>query len=246
MIPYERQQMILDEIIIHNFLHIEDIIKLFPDISESTIRRDLKKLSEKNLIELLHGGGVKSVSSSYDVPINEKISLYKEEKEHIGKLAANEVKDNEVIYIDSGTTPFSMVKYITANNVTIVTTNLTVIKSDQNPKIKDIILVSGDVNFNLDSISGTLTDEALKSMYFDRAFIGATGFGITTGVTTPDIREATKKRVVRTNSSKTYILADYSKLNKKAFYNIFGLDSSLVITNEKINEFENSGIKYLY
>jgi DeoR family transcriptional regulator, fructose operon transcriptional repressor len=238
MIPYVRRQKIMDELENKRIMYIEDFMQIFEGVSESTIRRDLKTLEDENFISLLRGGAVKLKLDSYEIPVGTKKLLYKEDKEKIAEFAASLVEDEEVIYIDSGTTCSAMVKYIKAKGVRVITSNIQVLNELNGKSIESCIVVGGEVNRNLDSISGPLTDITLRSLNFDRAFLGTSGFGLEAGINTPDFREASKKTIVNANSKKTYVLADSSKLNKSTLVKAFDLAKCTLITNKTIPQLE--------
>ena len=235
MIPYVRREKIIEELENKDLMYIDDFVKIFEDVSESTIRRDLKNLEEENQITFLRGGAVKRKVNTFELPVGTKKFLNLDKKERIAKLAASFVKDEEVIYIDSGTTCSGIVKYIKARDVRIVTSNTLVLSELDNPNITSCIIIGGDFNKNLDSTSGPLSDNTLKNLYFDRAFVGANGFGLEMGVNTPDIREASKKTIVNNNSKKCYVLADSSKYNKSTLCKAFELNQCILVTDKKIN-----------
>jgi DeoR family fructose operon transcriptional repressor len=58
MIPFERQQMMLKLLESGEVVSLDTLMAEIPDISESTIRRDLKALEANDQITLLRGGGV--------------------------------------------------------------------------------------------------------------------------------------------------------------------------------------------
>ncbi|MDF2789280.1 MAG: DeoR/GlpR transcriptional regulator [Neobacillus sp.] len=238
MIPYVRREKIMEELEKKDLMYIDDFVSIFEDVSESTIRRDLKNLEEENQITVLRGGAVKRKVNTFELPVGTKKFLNLDEKERIAKFAASFVKDEEVIYIDSGTTCAAIVKYIKARDVRIVTSNILVLNELDNPNIISCIIIGGDFNKNLDSISGPLSDNTLKNLYFDRSFLGASGFGNEMGVNTPDIREASKKMIVNTNSKKCYVLADSSKYNKSTLCKAFELNQCILVTDKKINGLE--------
>ncbi|MBS4223327.1 DeoR/GlpR family DNA-binding transcription regulator [Lederbergia citrea] len=244
MIPYVRREKIMDELENKQMMYIEDLMKIFDGVSESTIRRDLKILEDENHIIHLHGGAVKLKLDSYEIPVGTKKLLYKEEKEKIAKLAASLVEDEEVIYIDSGTTCTSMVKYIKATGVRVITSNIQVVNEANNKNIESCIIVGGEVNRNLESISGALTDATLRNLNFDKAFLGASGFGIEVGINTPDFREASKKSIVNANSKKCFVLTDSSKFNKTTLVKAFEIQECTLITSEFIPELDGK-IEYL-
>ncbi|MFE8700840.1 DeoR/GlpR family DNA-binding transcription regulator [Cytobacillus sp. FJAT-54145] len=233
MIPYVRREKIMDELENKQIMYIEDFLKIFDGVSESTIRRDLKMLEDENFIVLLRGGAVKLKLDSHEIPVGTKKLLYKEDKEKIGKFAASLVEDDDCIYIDSGTSCTAMFKYIKARGVRVVTSN-TQILNEVNHVIESCIVVGGEVNKKIDSISGPLTDDTLKNMNFDKSFLGASGFGTVVGINTPDFREASKKSIAKTNSKKCYVLADSSKFNKSTLCKAFEIQECILVTNKEI------------
>lgn len=55
MIPYERRMRILQELKKREFLTLNELVSLFENVSESTLRRDLKSLNEDGQIDLIQG-----------------------------------------------------------------------------------------------------------------------------------------------------------------------------------------------
>ena len=238
MIPYIRKKTILGALSKKEIVYISDLIPLLEETSESTIRRDLKNLEDDGKIEVLQGGAAKlKKSNSYDMPLSSKKFLYIQEKESIAKTAADLVSDGEVIYIDSGTTSLGMLKYLKQKKIRIITSNTAVLQMLEGASFTTHIL-GGDVEVSLASIVGPTTENQLRELYFDKAFLGATGFSVTNGITTPDFRESSKKRIVMENSHKVYVLADISKYNKHALCKSFKLNQCTIITNEPIKELD--------
>lgn len=244
MIPYLRQKKIVEELEEKEFVYIEDLVGLFSDVSESTIRRDLKMLEEEGQIQTIRGGGVKLKGSSYDIPVIEKKEMYKEEKERIARFAASLVQNNEVVYIDSGTTCLQMIKYLKDKTITVITSNIQVINELDSPTINCIVL-GGEINKTIDSISGPLTEATLKNLYFDKAFLGTSGFSLENGINTPDFREANKKAIVKEKSKDCYVLADHSKGNKNTLCKAFELNDCIIITDRSSMLLENHAKYYI-
>lgn len=236
MIPYIRHQNILSELEKHEIAYVNDLSEIL-EISASTIRRDLNTLSEEGQIVLLRGGAVKLKTGSFDLPIQAKQLLNIEKKDRIAKYAASLVKDGDVIYIDSGTTPLMMMKYLKDKKITVVTSNTQVLEMLVETDITCIIL-GGEITKNLGSIVGPITEKLLSTMFFDKSFLGASGFSLNGGINTPDVREATKKEIVRNNSKVTYVLVDSSKVNKTSFCKAFNIDQAIIITDERNERLE--------
>ena len=56
MIPYERHKLILENLANVELLKIDELQELLPNVSISTLRRDLKEMEREGRIELLSGG----------------------------------------------------------------------------------------------------------------------------------------------------------------------------------------------
>lgn len=234
MIPYERRKKILSHLEKTELLYIDQLKQILKNASESTIRRDLKVLEEEGHVNLLTGGAAQLKTSSYEMPIDAKKHLHLEEKKRIAKHAASLINDGEVIYIDSGSTPLQMIEYIKNKKVEVFTSNTLILNKLYKCQF-NCILIGGEVSANIGSTGGPIADNLLSDIFFDKAFLGASGYTLKSGINTPDIKEVNKKRIVKENSTKTYVLLDSSKAYKKTCYKVFDIDECIIITDE-INE----------
>jgi DeoR family transcriptional regulator, fructose operon transcriptional repressor len=231
-IPYVRRKHILDLVTENEIITLEELQKHLIMVSMSTIRRDVLYLQKQNLVQMLRGGAVKlDTKEEVEQPLTEKLQINLSAKARIAQYAAKLVHEGDTIYIDSGTTAAFMVDYLADRNITIVTSSLQVI-ADANKMKANILILGGEINKTIGSVSGPITDRQLEDIYFDKAFIGASGFSTISGINTFDIREASKKRIVQKNSKVTYVLVDSSKAGKNAMCRAFGLADCIVITDE--------------
>lgn len=243
MIPYVRRKRILEEFEKKEVVYLEDLAESLKDISISTIRRDLRTLASEGEIVILRGGAAKLKSGSFDLPIETKHMLNIDKKNKIAKYAASLVKDGEVIYVDSGSTTLYMIKYLKEKEITVVTSNTQVLNELSDSNITCIIL-GGQITKNLASIVGPITDQLLTNMFFDKAFLGASGYSLQGGINTPDSRESNKKRIVKENSKETYVLVDSSKAGKVNFSKAFEINECTIIT-DKANDILEKYAKYI-
>lgn len=240
MIPYQRRTQMLQLLEKSEVVSLDSFCGELKNVSESTVRRDLKTLEAEGQIILLRGGGARLKKGSYEVPMNSKSIKNVNEKEGIARHAAGLVKDGESIYLDSGSTVLRMVKYLRNKDITIVTTNAMILSEIQEAKLK-CFLAGGEINVSSASILGTKTNSDLSGLYFDKAFLGANGFSDKAGISTPDIREAEKKKIVFRNSTETYVLLDSSKSGKNTLTKVFELGEATIICNEETDMLIASG-----
>ena len=232
---------LLDE---QDFVTVEQLVSAVEGVSESTIRRDLKAMADEGLLVLMRGGASRVKEGSRDTVIDSRVVLNIEAKEKISRYDSGLVRDGEVIYLDAGSTPLRMVKYIRDKNIKIVTTNLLIFQEMTDARA-ECIVVGGEVLVATGSVVGALTVSTLEDMFFDRAFIGATGFSLQSGVSTPELQEAQKKKVVKQNSRHTYILADSSKAGRVTMCKVFDLSEVTVICEKEVELLHDCGNYYV-
>lgn len=235
MIPFERRKQILDELRKTEIVTVSNFMEVLKDTSESTIRRDLKALEDDGEIVLLRGGAAKLKTGSHEISFTSRNLLNTKEKEKIAQTAAKMVADGEVIYLDSGSTILRMVKYIKFKDIQIITANALVPQELEGAKAR-CILVGGDLITSTGSLLGSLTENTLRGMFFDKAFLGASGYSAEAGINTPDIREASKKQIVKGNSKNTYVLLDSDKAGISTLCKVFDLKDVSIICDKMTPE----------
>ncbi|WP_307722465.1 DeoR/GlpR family DNA-binding transcription regulator [Companilactobacillus heilongjiangensis] len=232
MIPYERQEKLLRILKEKRLIKIEDISKEFPQVSDSTIRRDIKELEKLGKVESMYGGAVKYLSNTDELPISKKSLINQKEKNEIADLANDVVCDGDNVYVDSGSNGSILLNRLIHKKITIYTTNTDIFRQSMENLNAEIIVIGGSYNPVTSSLSGSFTEEGLKNIFFNKSFLGANGIDITNGVTTPNISEALKKRIVKGHSQKTYIMCDSSKFNLTANVKAFDISGVTIISNE--------------
>ncbi len=63
----------------------------------------------------------------------------------IAKIAANQINDNECLFIDAGSSTLELIKYIQAKDIIVVTNGLTHVEALLKKGIKTIMLKAGQV-----------------------------------------------------------------------------------------------------
>ena len=124
MLSLERQNEIVNYLKEHHSATVSELSEKFY-IGPASIRRDLAKLEKLDIVKRTHGGAVLVESLSHDIPLNIRGRLSYDAKRIIGRLAAEQVMDNDMIFMDSSTTTCQMAPYLNQKcNLTIVTNGL--------------------------------------------------------------------------------------------------------------------------
>ena len=229
----KRHKYILDEIKTNGYAKVSDLSKAL-EVSEVTIRKDLKHLEEKKLLYRNHGSAssLSSIISDRHIDIKEKIRS--EEKAAIAKQAKTLVNANDKIMIASGTTLLAFANELDASeNITVITSSVKVsLALCYNPNI-EVIQLGGTMRKNSVSIIGHYAENILKSLSCDKLFLGVDGIDLDYGLTTSDMNEARLNQQMIDASQKTIILTDSSKFSKRGFCKICDLNKIHHIITDK-------------
>lgn len=230
MIPAVRQEKILD-ILSSNEIVSTDRLMEELNVSVSTLRRDLTKLEQEAKIILLHGGGVKLSSKPMELSISTKLELNKDAKEIIARKAASFVEDGDVIFLDPSSTTYLMIPYLTGKNITVLTNGISHINQLLTRDIP-CLMIGGSIKKTTNSCIGPMAEAAMESLFFNKCFLGASGFSIQSGITNHDINERVIKAIALNNSKQPYFLMDSSKFGLIAMIKVANLEDYPIIIDK--------------
>lgn len=227
------------------YASIDEIMEKF-QLSRSTVRRTLIAMEEKKLLKRVRGGAeaIEEVDAILPMDFQEVFNANKEDKIIIAKKSASLIQDNDVIFIDSGSTCFYMIDYIKAKEITVVTNGIMHIQKLMAKGINTYIL-GGYAKPEKNLIMGEDMVNKISVMNFDKAFLGTMGIDARSGFTTMMLEDGEVKKAVIKSSDKCYILADKSKFNVRKFYTYGDFTEATIITNSEI-KFEEGKAKIIY
>lgn len=213
MLGEERREYILNIVNKTGSVTAIDIAKTL-GLSETTIRRDLNKLSKKGLIRRTHGGAINVLSVGQEMKFDIQKEKFIDEKKKIALAASALIEDGDVILIEAGTTGLQTALNITnKKNLTVVTNScdIAVMLGKTNPGYT-IILSGGILKTDTHSLVGPIAEETFKNICVDKAFIGISGLDLDKGITAADQIEAQTKKNIINCAKKVIAVCDHSKL----------------------------------
>lgn len=201
------------------------------ECSESTIRRDLTRLSRLGKLNKVHGGAtsLENVYNTQEEGVSVKSGLYMEEKKRIARCAAALVKSADLVYLDAGTTTGWMLDYLTEKNAVYVTCGITLATRLAQMGFT-VYILSGRVKGVTEAIIGGEAYASLKKYHFTKGFFGTNGVSLKAGYSTPDIEEGRMKTEAMRHCSQRYILSDPSKFGKTSAVTFAELPSAAIVT----------------
>ena len=231
MLNEERKRKILDIINERKSVTINELMEIL-DASQSTIRRDLNELDRSRLIKKVHGGAVslKNQILTKDETVLQRQDLNTGSKKEIARYAASLIKENDVVYLDAGTTTAEMLPFLQDVRAVYITNCIShagVLAAYGH----QVYLPGGTLKTTTDALIGAETSKYLEKMNFTIGFFGTNGISIGEGMTTPDPEEGEIKRTAFLHCAETYVLADQSKFNVICTYTFAPIDKGFIVTD---------------
>jgi DeoR family fructose operon transcriptional repressor len=239
-----REKFILNTLDKYGEIFVNKIVERF-DVSGMTARRDIAKLAQQGFLLRTHGGAIKNDPLSNMFSFSRRIDRYKERKIAIGQRAAQFVRNNDTIYIDSGTTLIRMCQFLKKKKgLKIITNSLPAASELTNYSDMEVILIGGKIIPERRSIYGPVAVRQVAEYNVHKAFIGTDGVSLKKGLSAYDNNEANVSKTITNSADQVFLLCDSSKIEKDSFY-IFAPLSIIdfIIIDDSIDK--NIAKKYL-
>lgn len=193
-------------------ISLDKLCEVF-SVSKNTIRRDIAELEKRGSIRKVYGGIV-STKKNTPEPFKSREVKNQKEKKIAAELACQLVHDNDVIFIDSGTTTMHMIPFLAARkNLTIITYNLHVIIAAMSYPNLNVIATGGELHREANSFVGINTINFLKNYNIAKAFLASTGISLTSGVTNVFPAEYQIKKYMMEAAPTSILMVDHTKIN---------------------------------
>lgn len=192
--------------------------------SESSIRRDLKKLEKQNLLKRSHGGALPITNFSNIVTFNKRTKINVRAKQEIAKKAASLIKEGQIIFLDQSSTAFYLAnEIINMENITVVTNNVEIMMLLSGSKAK-VICSGGYLSVeNRNCLIGGDAQKTFESIFADTVFFSAKALSDEGVITDCSREEINVRNAMIKSSRKTVFLCDSSKFSRLASYKQCGL-----------------------
>ena len=211
-------------------------------VSPATVRRDLDELAEQQLLVRTRGGAV-AHSVSYDLPLRYKLSRRPDEKRAIAAAAAERVGPGGVVGLNGGTTTTEVGRALAARSdadgeddgarLTVVTNAVNIAHElAVRPHVK-LVLTGGVVRTQSYELVGPLAAPVLEGLTLDVVILGVDGVSADGGACTNNEDEAAVNELMTRRARHVVVVADASKLGRRAFARICGADRiDIVVTGQ--------------
>lgn len=216
MLTAERRQYILD-LLNRNKKVLSSELSTVLNVSEDTIRRDLRELAESGLLQRVHGGAL--LASPAIASYADRQKQAPKEKEEIAIAAAKLVRNGQVVILDGGTTTLQVARHLPLDlQATVVTNSSPIAMELAEHTYVDVVMLGGQFYKKALVNVGAATVEQLKMIRADLCMLGVCSVHPEIGISVTNLDEAHVKRAMIAGAAEVVGLATAAKLDTAATY----------------------------
>ena len=234
-LPEERRELILNQLKENGKVLSIELSKLL-NVSEDTIRRDLRELADANLLRRVHGGAMPINTAMESFRTRETLMV--DVKINLAKKAVKLIKDHQTIFFGGGTTNLEIIKRIPKDFfLTIITPSVVnAIELANFPRIKTI-LIGGELSQKELTATGAEAVAQLKNFHTDLFFMGVCSLHHQHGITSVEYDGVISEKTMVENAKATVVPVSNHKLETISANFIAPISAiSFLITEEDVDQ----------
>ncbi len=214
MLVEERRQKVLELVSQHGFLSLPDLVKILK-VSDSTVRRDLDYLDEKQLLKRTHGGAICTGDGAQLPALEERLTSQLAEKRLIAEKAALRIEEGDTVLLDGGTTTLEVAKLLVNRSLQIVTNSLPIANLFANNPKTDLVMLGGYVYPKTGVALGPLTVRMMEDINVHQTILGISGINPKGFFNSNMLLVETERQMMRC-AQEVVVVADHTKVGRQA------------------------------
>lgn len=207
------------------------------DVSDETIRRELRTLEDQGVIIREHGGA-RLAAPVLEGPLNQRMEENADAKLRIARAAAALVPDGAIIFIDAGTTSCFIAKHlIERRSLTVITNSLQVASDLGAINGNRLFLAGGQMDYDYRAFSDHHAQAWLQGFSPHLAILSVGGISIDRGLMDFHPGEAAMSRIAYATSKRVLLGVDSSKFGRYALLRTAELSQvGILVTDSPLEE----------
>jgi len=216
LLTRQRQAEIIRILREQGTIHVRELSQLF-DVSEVTIRSDLRTLEEAGILLRVYGGAVNNIGTALDVTFAARSTINREAKRRIAAAAVAMIQNGDTIAIDAGTTTMEIARQLPTDlRITVITTGPSIAMEAAAREKVTVDLIGGLLSPAHIAVVGSDAETSIQAFYTDKAFLAILAFDLERGLTDTSRAVARVKRAFLENAEQAIVVADSTKFGKVA------------------------------
>ncbi|HWP19643.1 MAG TPA: DeoR/GlpR family DNA-binding transcription regulator [Burkholderiaceae bacterium] len=199
---------------------VQQLIQCF-QVSEDTVRRDLKDMAEQGLLRRVHGGAMPVQARAPGGTWRERQGTDEAEKLALVRAMLAELEGGELLFVDSGTTNALLARELPRHlPFTVITTNPQAALALVDHPRCEVVLPGGRLNPRTASVVGPQALELIESVRADVCLLGVCAVSSEAGITCTEYEEQAIKQAMLRRAHRTLALATSAKLGAELPYRV--------------------------
>jgi DeoR/GlpR family transcriptional regulator of sugar metabolism len=220
LIPDQRREKLMRALHRDQVLSVAQVVDLL-GVSHMTVRRDIAVLEREGRAYSVPGGVRMARGQRGEPAFDDKSASDQPQKQAIARSAEPLLRNDMVVYLDAGTTTGAIVGAITRlSGMTIITNDFAIVDQLFDATHVDVIHTGGRLEHANRSAVGRLAAETLMRINSDIAFISASSWDLTRGLTTPSEAKVAVKDAALELASEKVLVVTSSKYGTFGMYDI--------------------------
>jgi DeoR/GlpR family transcriptional regulator of sugar metabolism len=253
LLAVERRIKVLERLAADQAVEVSSLAREF-QVSEMTIRRDLRRLDRDGFVRRTYGGATTRVvraAGAFEVTQSARMLHHGQEKRRIALRAADLTVGARVIFVGVGSTVEQFARLAAPRDGLLVITPSLVVASLLGTRRVQVIMAGGMVRQDELNCVGPAAVECVQRYNTDIAVIGAAGISARRGVTDLDDSEAGVIRAALEKTERIVVLADGSKFGDVALSTVVPLKRvSTIVTDAsadpvEVDRIEREGVEVI-
>lgn len=188
------------------------------NVSQETVRRDLRALEEQGLVRRSYGVAYPVESGAFETALMNRESINPEQKVRIAAAASAEIRGAQTIFLDEGFQTQLVAQRLPDDvGLTVITSSLPIANLLAPRQGIQVLVLGGRVRGNTLGVVDHWASDMLKTFNVDLAYVGANGLSIDGGVTTPDPSVALVKAAAIKVSRRRIFVGAHHKFETSTF-----------------------------
>ncbi len=220
MNPNPRQLKLLSLVQTHGSMTVEQLAELL-GVTLQTVRRDVQRLADENLLARFHGGVRVPSSTVENIAHQQRESLNAEGKARIARAIAAALPNDCSLILNIGTTTEAIARALLQHSgLRVITNNLNVASILSANTQSEVIVVGGVVRGRDQGIVGEAAVDFICQFKVDIALIGISGIETDGTLRDYDYREVKVSQTIISHAREVWLAADHSKFNRPAMVEV--------------------------
>ena len=205
------------------------------NISMETARRDLAAMEKAGLLSRVHGGALPLDTGWLYRPLRERMQDQQTQKHAIAKAATELVSEGEYIFIGGGSTALAFAQELRkrVRKLTVVTYSLDVLDALKDLPDYAVLLAGGQYYEEERAFIGPVAAAFLSNIRVQKAFFFPSLLSLEDGITCYAAELVQRINPILRQSDQVYVLADNSKFQKKAQYQVCPMRQDFIYIADK-------------